>query len=342
MKAPILGLAVATVAFAGSSVYLWSQLNQERARADDLNRRLNERVAELERTRGDLDEHRLDAGPGLFAPGQTPAIPPTATNAGPQSVGETVDSAVALNLQGPRPDRVPGYQKMMRGQIRANNRRMYGDVAEQLGLSKEDAGKLIDLLSEQQLANMTRAQDSTNPAEIRQEWEQFRREQQSQIVDLIGADKAEELRKYQDSMPARGEVEMIARQLEGSDAPLKEDQRKRLVTVLTEERARVPMPEFNGGADQQQYAKAANEWQADYDQRVNAQARGILDSEQYNAYSEYQQWQREMREEFATTRALQMRGNEVRGNVVMYGAPIGVASAAVAVPAPPPEAPKKK
>ena len=38
-------------------------------------------------------------------------------------------------------------------------------------------------------------------------------------------------------MPARGEVEMIARQLEGSDVPLKDDQRKRLVAVFTEERA---------------------------------------------------------------------------------------------------------
>ena len=66
---------------------------------------------------------------------------------------------------------------------------------------------------------------------------------------------------------------MIARQLEGSDAPLKDDQRKRLLAVLTEERARVPMPEFNASADQQQRAKAANEWQADYDQRANAQAR---------------------------------------------------------------------
>jgi hypothetical protein len=342
MKAPILGLAVATVAFAGSSVYLWSQLNLERARADDLNRRLNERVAELERTRGDLDRHRIVSGPGLFAAGQTRASPPGAPVTSAQSNVVVGEQDVAINVQGPRPDRMPGYQKMMRGQIRANNRRMYGDVAEQLGLSKEDAGKLIDLLSEQQLANMTRAQESTNPEEIRQQWEQLRREQQSQLVDLIGADKAEELRKYQDSMPARGEVEMIARQLEGSDAPLKDDQRKRLVAVLTEERARVPMPEFNGAADQQQYAKATNDWQADYEQRVNAQARSILDSEQYNAYSEYQQWQQEMREEFATTRAQHMRGNVAGGNVVMYGAPVGVVTTAVAVPAPPPETPKKK
>ena len=116
-------------------------------------------------------------------------------------------------------------------------------------------------------------------------------------------EKAEELRKYQESLPARSEVEMIASQLEGSDAPLKDEQRKRLVAVVSEERGRVPMPEFNVGADQKAYAQAANDWQEDYEQRVNAQARTILNSEQYNAYSEYQQWQREMREQFASVRA---------------------------------------
>ena len=56
------------------------------------------------------------------------------------------------------------------------------------------------------------------------------------------------------------------------------------------------MPEFNAGDDQSN-TQAAHDWQEDYEQRVNAQARSILDSEQYNAYTEYQQWQREMREQ---------------------------------------------
>ena len=113
-----------------------------------------------------------------------------------------------------------------------------------------------------------------------------------QIVDLIGPAKAEEYRKYQETMPARGEVEMIARQLEGSDAPLKGEQRKRLIAALAEERGRVPMPQYDGNSDPEAYAKLANDWQADYEQLANAQARAILDNEQYSAYSEYQQWQK--------------------------------------------------
>ena len=72
MKAPIMGLVVSTVAFAGSSVYLWTQLAAERARADEvtvLTRRLNERITELERARGHSDRPRLAAAPGNLAPG---------------------------------------------------------------------------------------------------------------------------------------------------------------------------------------------------------------------------------------------------------------------------------
>ena len=50
MKAPILGLAVATAAFAGSSIYLWQQLDQERTRAAAVEQQAHElgtRLAEV-------------------------------------------------------------------------------------------------------------------------------------------------------------------------------------------------------------------------------------------------------------------------------------------------------
>lgn len=141
-------------------------------------------------------------------------------------------------------------------------------------------------------------------------------------------------------MPARGEVEMIARQLEGTDAPLKDDQRGKLVAALAEERGRVPMPQFDGNGDPETYSKLLNDWQADYEQRANAQARAILDNEQYSTYSEYQQWQKEMREQFAISRRAMPPGPGPRGNVV-YATP-GTAVAIGAVPLPPPPEPEKK
>ncbi len=344
MKSPILGLAVSTLAFAGSSIYLWTQLAEQRARADEvteLARRLNARIDELEKVREQVAHLRLANDAGMNAGSAIVAQPgAAAAPAGPKTESEATQN----NFQLPRPDRSPSYQKMMRAQLRANFRRMYADLGSQLRLSQDEFNRFIDLLSDQQLANEVRAfnSPSTSEAEMRQRWEQQRREHQKQIAELLGADKAEEFRQYQESMPARGEVEMIARQLEGFDAPLRDDQRKQLVAVISEERARVPMPQYEDILDQQAYMRLADDWQADYEQRVNAQARAILDNEQFNAYSEYQQWQKEMREQFAVSSRMiaPVTGPGSRGNVV-YAAPAAGFTVS-AVPAPPPEPEKKK
>ena len=75
---------------------------------------------------------------------------------------------------------------------------------------------------------------------------------------------------------------MLARQLEGSDATLNDDQRKRLLAALIEERKRVPDAEVPTAARREEYAKAVRDWQDDYNERVDAQARSILDTEQYD------------------------------------------------------------
>lgn len=343
MKSPTLGLAISTLAFAGSSIYLWNQLVEQRARAEEvmeLTHRLNSRIAELEQAREQVARMRLATENGMNA------VPPTAANPGavPQAAVSTDQAhAAQAGFQMPRPELSPSYQKMMRAQFRANNRRAHAELGAYLGLSEEDANRLIDLISDQQLAMNTRSAEPlpTNATDMRERWEQLQRDHQKQIVDLIGPAKAEEFRKYQETMPARGEVEMIARQLEGSDAPLKDDQRKQLIALIADERGRVPMPLYDSNTDPEAYTKLANDWQSDYEQRVNAQARAILDNEQYNAYSDYLQWQKEMREQFAVSRRMMsLPGAGPRGNVV-YATPATVGVAISAAPLPPPEPEKK-
>ena len=103
-------------------------------------------------------------------------------------------------------------------------------------------------------------------------------------------------------IPARQELEQLARQLEGSDATLSDDQQKRMLTALIDERKRIPMPQMSDSTTPEEYTKAYTEWQADYNERVSAQARNILDTEQMTAYSDYQQWQKEMHEQMVTRR----------------------------------------
>lgn len=346
MNRSILGLSVAAVAFAGSSMYLYRQVGAERARADEvteLSRRLNARLSELEKAKADFAQRRGEPGAAFghlaMTPGSPGMPPPPASGTEAGEVKQLDAPPMAL-----RPDRSPAMQKMMKVQMRANSKRMYADFAEQLGLAKEQANALYDLLTEQQMASFE--PHDFDPNEARSHFDELRREQQRQLADLLGPSGAEALQKYQESMPARSEVEMIARQLEGVDAGLSDDQRKRLVSALTEERGRVAQPDYSQfGSDNEAFTKALNEWQDDYNERTASRARSILETDQLSAYNEYQQWQKEMREQFAVMgpgpRRFRAAGVAV-GGAIPIGPPAMVLDTVIAAPAPVQEKTKTK
>ena len=142
---------------------------------------------------------------------------------------------------------------------------------------------------------------TTDPTERMRLMNEARRENQAKIAELLGPEKLKLLEQYQQTIPVRQEVDMLARQLDGSDAaPLSEDQRKRLLAALIEERNRIPTPDIAAAPRGEDFKKTYLEWQDDYNERVAAQARSILDAEQYAAYDEYQQWQKEMNEQMST------------------------------------------
>ena len=340
MKGSTLGLVVAVAVCAASTLYFWHELGLANARAEEVtaaSQKLKDRITELERARVHLTDRRFPGG-GMFSggalaqggPGPAAAPPPPAGEAAKE--GEPRFSAF-------RPDRSPAMQKMMRTQMRANFKRMYADLADQLGLSKDDANKLYDLLADQQIGAMEKFRESEEDGEPRKHWDDVRRDQQNELANFLGADKAEALAKYQESMPARGEVDMISRQLEGSDAGLSEDQRKRLITAFTEERQRVTPPEYIEGTDAEQYQKSMAEWQDSYNERAAARSKSILNSEQQTAYTEYQQLQKEMREQFATMGPAGPGGRRFRvnGGVAVPGAGPVIMNAVTVLGPPPPE-----
>ncbi len=63
------------------------------------------------------------------------------------------------------------------------------------------------------------------------------------------------------------------------------------------------MPKMDESTSDEDYSKAYAEWQSAYNERVNAHAQGILNTEQLTSFSDYQQWQKEMREQ-ATVRRM--------------------------------------
>jgi len=297
MKTPILGLVAAATTFAGSSIYLAVQLSQERDRAAqvaDTTRKLNARIAELEKARDDMNRH-LAARNGVVTGG--PVIAHTAP-----AVPAAVENAPAPeNVVWASPARKPSpaFEKMMRSQMRTSLRRQYADVGEELGLGKEKAAKLIELLADQQSSMMAAVNEADPSKGVTFDYEQRQREQEMEISNLIGADKAEELKAYQFTLPARMESEMLARQLEENGVPLSAAQKKDLTKVVIAERDRIPTPQFAESMGQAEYMKAFNNWKNDYDKRIADEAGHIFNAEQLSAYNDIQQWQKDMREQFA-------------------------------------------
>ena len=345
MKASVWGLLVAAVAFGASTIYLSVQLKDERAQAErfaEASRALNARIAELERTRDQRYIVQGGFGEETLGQGVMPPLPPPPPSA--YSAESTADATEPVVMNGP-PPRSEAFQKMMRSQVRANNKRIYADLGAQLGLSKEDTSRLIDLLTNQQVEGFGRMRElSADPAGRRRLMDEANSENQAELEDFLGVSKAAALRDYQETIPARQEMEALTRQLEGADATLNEDQQKRLLAALVDERKRIPMPKVSDFTKPEEYTKAYAEWQSDYNERMNSQARTILNGEQMTAYSEYQQWQKEMREQVATRRP----GHGPRGmvaadgNVAFATAAAPIAAETVILVAPPPEVKPRK
>ena len=343
MKAPLLGLIVASAAFGASSIYLWNQLEEERARAaqvEQTTRALKARVAELEKARNLFEAARPGSSRGFISGQIDSSSPMAAAPPAPdaKAAGES-DKPVWSNV---RHEPSPAMLKMMRSQLRANNRRIYADLGEKLGLSQETSLKLIDLLTDQQVPNPERLRPTDDPAEARRIGQEWQRQNEQAISDLIGPDKAEALKEYQTTLPARMEVDNLARQLEGSDLALSTEQRKKLVDVYVAERERVPQPIFFEGMDGEAFNKTLYEWQEDYEGRIAAEASHILNPEQLATYNEMQQWQKEMRAQFAAApggRALRRMGGS---NVIYSTGSVGAVSVVAEGQVPDAAAEKKK
>jgi hypothetical protein len=301
MKPTALALLIAAGAFGASTIYLTVQLQAERQRADQVlaeSRALSARVVELESLRSQLASVPR-AGAGVFSDG-APGVAPLVEVPPPSSTAdfEVVDMDVASSQAAmPSPEQSEVLRKMMRGQMRAHNKRLYADIGDKLGLTRDGTTRLIDLLTDQQVNVMNGARTPRTAGDWRQK-------QLAEIADLIGYDKIELFKEYQETLPARQEAAMISRQLEDLDQSLSESQRQRLVDAFADERKRVPMPEYVDGTPRELHFAALQAWQEEYAERTASRVRGILNTEQLASYNDYQQWSREMRSQFEARRPM--------------------------------------
>jgi hypothetical protein len=308
MKPSTLGLFIAATAFGASTIYLTLQLRGERAQADEIAgqmQALQARIAELERLKAEV----LPLQPGEPGDDAELAVQSDAPPA-PQPVGTQAEEDPPERVPRPnrtRPAQSEAARNVLRMNVRANNRGLYEDVEERLGLTKNQATRLIELLTDQQLARMDQFQREGAQGRGRGRLEPSQQDLAA-ISSVIGADRMPLFQDYQKTLPARQEVQTLTRQLEGADLALTEDQRDRLVSALTEERELVPAPVFDENTSREDYAAAMQEWQKDYRERSASRARGILDSKQYKSYDQYQQWVAEMQQQREARRNARRQG----------------------------------
>ena len=342
MKLSALGLAIGAIAFGASTIYLSVQLKEERALADktaETMASLNARIAELEKAREQRIAMTGQFGGVAMAQGEMAMgpPPPAAEKGEPKT---EVTEAVSFGAPPPRSE---AFEKMMRTNLRANNKRLYADIGEKLGLNKEDTSRLIDMLTDQQVVNFESMRGTNvDQAERLRQRDEARRESQTEIDNFLGASKAAALRDYQETIPARQEMEQLTRQLDGADASLSEEQQKRMLAALIEERKRIPMPQMSDSTTPEEYTKAYSEWQNDYNERVNAVARSVLDTEQMTAYADYQQWQKEMREQMVTRRGGRGPRGATGGNFTYSAVAAPIMAETVIMVGPPPEEKPRK
>src|SRR5258707_1305193 len=107
-----------------------------------------------------------------------------------------------------------------------------------------------------------------------------------------------------------------------------------MLAAITEESQRLPRPTPTSGLPQEETFAQMTQWQSEYSKALLDRARQVLNTDQYNAYKEYQDWQTEMRNNLS-------RGpNGIPGGLVMSttlggGQPGGLVTFQVASPVQP-------
>ena len=311
MKPLIPVLVVATTSLAVASVQFAQQASTQRKRADaelQLRQKQDARVAELERHQARLERElaqvrepgapappppRLAMGPRVAAAGTGDERPPGFV--GPPGPPPPPAAAI-FEARGRNPFDSPAARNFMRTRMKNQVRRLYGDAGHALGLSEEKSNQLLDLLADQQTRGMGVRPDQLPEGQTMRQYITDQQKKNTQdIATLIGPDKADEWAAYQQTLPQRAQLGAVSEQLEQAGVPMNDSQRTEMLAALKEESQRLPRPAMTQGVPAEETMAQMNQWQTEYDKALLDRAKQVLNSEQFNAYKEYQDWQTEMR-----------------------------------------------
>ncbi|WP_129778023.1 hypothetical protein [Peristeroidobacter soli] len=296
MKTLTVALTATSIALAGTSVYLWRQLEGERQRVA-----LAEAALETARTAVPVvpahepieDTSTETAGPNALA-----TVLPGArvTESGAQEFPTEAPEARGMRRERMNPYATTQGREMMRLMNKVGNKRAYADLIKQLGLKDSEAEALLNALADQQereFEAIRQARSSGQGRMDREAMESVQRDAQTQtqaqVASVLGANTAQKLSDYQATLGERMQVQQLSEQLDAFGLALSDQQEEQMIAAMTEEKAAFPQPKWNW--DDPKARETNLEWREQFNRRVLARATSILSSEQHRQISEIQTWQ---------------------------------------------------
>jgi hypothetical protein len=296
------GLAVCLVLTGGIvTANLWRELHAERQSTAALLAELGGSTRHV--TVADAPRVETPPPPSAPMPAPAPATPqkeavkaPATTVALPTAIAGGVRMSEQDLLQDPE------FRQARLAMLRTSIAQGYPGIAEELGLTKEEADRLFDLLAESELAMSAELGIITPPsddasaaaaiAEANRRWRAVQGRQSQALQAMLGDARYAQWRDYQQTRQIRLQASSYATALAGAGAPLDSTQLRTLTTAMVGEHksmeqdilslARAVDPANPGTREQAQ--KALQDRQAASNQRVldaaasklNAQQLGLL------------------------------------------------------------------
>ncbi len=209
--------------------------------------------------------------------------------------------------------------------LRASIAQNYPGLAKELGLTPEQAGKLFDLMTKNQLASLGDSlPDGTDEATVRaaaSARQENARKQDAEVASLLGDAKYQQFKDYQQTLGARQQVSRLSSALESSGEPLGEQQQQQLITALAadqkrqvEEARQVARPAASGPRDQLAMMEDSLQRTEENNRRTLDAASSYLNSEQLDAFRKMQNQNLAMSRAVLRAQRAQQDGQGQSGN----------------------------
>jgi hypothetical protein len=201
----------------------------------------------------------------------------------------------------------PKMKEAMRAQQVTAVNMMYGDLARELGLAPDEARQVLALLTDRQADLTNRGMEAmsrdggNNLKDAGKETQAVKAGYDEQLKATLGKEKFAKFQDYEKTVVERMTLDQVQKQMAAGGMPMEQAQTQALLTIMKEERARVPNSasptDTAAQAKMMQSDAAVDSWlktQEDFNRRVLDRARTVLSPDQMLTFEAAQKQQIQM------------------------------------------------